>query len=181
MSKPWQRSSSYCVPEKKKPDTDIITYGHVFLYTAVVPDTYWFTRERTVWPYNALNQREGADKLRSIWSPNGPRDPLFSATVSAWSKPLLIWTGIMYSRPSEGSLAPRSRDKNKYRNRVRCDTGALPEEWQQVGGGMATSSQICQVCTLTAMKAFHGLCFLLSAFLLENGTLRGARLWLQNF
>lgn len=56
-------------------DTDTITHGPVFLYTVVVPDTYRFTQEYTVWPYNALNQRDGADKLLSIWSPNGPRDP----------------------------------------------------------------------------------------------------------
>lgn len=74
-----------------------------------------------------------------------PTTPFSSATVSGWNKPLLIWTGILYSQSSEVSLRPRSRDKNKYRNRSRCDIGVPPEEWQQVSGGMATTSQICHL------------------------------------
>lgn len=57
-------------------DIDIIMYGRVFLYTVVVPDTYRLMQEYTVWPYDALNQGDGADKLLSIWSPNVPHDPL---------------------------------------------------------------------------------------------------------
>lgn len=125
-------------------DTDIvmiIMYGYVFLYTVVVPDTYWFMQEYTVWPYNALSRRDGADKLLSIWSPNVPRDPPLSATVSAWNKLFLIWTGIMYSPSSERPLAPHSRDKNKYGNQGRCDTWAVPGKWHQVSGGIAWTSQ----------------------------------------
>lgn len=92
-----------------------------------------FKSERGCW--------QTAEHLVSKWSPWPP----FSATVSAWNKPLLIWTGIMYSQSSVVSLALCSRDKNKYRNRGRCDIGALPEEWQQVGGGVATTSQICHL------------------------------------
>lgn len=50
-------------------------YGYVFLYIVVVTDTYWFAHECTVWPYDALSQGDGADKLLSIWSPNVPPDP----------------------------------------------------------------------------------------------------------
>lgn len=71
----------------------------------------------------------------SLWPPS-------SATVSAWNKLFLIWTGIMCSQPSEVPLAPCSRDKNKYRNQGRCDTWALPGKWQQVSGGIAWTSQI---------------------------------------
>lgn len=51
-----------------------------------------------------------AEHLVSKWSPWPPS----SATVSAWNKLFLIWTGIVYSQSSEVPLAPRSRDKNKY-------------------------------------------------------------------
>lgn len=49
----------------------------------------------------------------------------------------------MYSQSSEVPLAPCSRDKNKYGNQGRCDTWVLPGKWQQVGGGVAWTSQIC--------------------------------------
>lgn len=115
------------------------------LYTAVVPDTYWFMQERTVWPCNALNQREGADKRRSIWSPNGPHDPLSLQQYLPGISRCWFGQGSCTAKSSVVSLAPCSRDKNKYRNRGRCDIGALPEERQQVGGGVATTSQICHL------------------------------------
>lgn len=63
-----------------------------------------------------------AEHLVSKWSPWPPS----SATVSAWNKLFLIWTGIVCSQSSEVPLAPRSRDKNKYGNQGRCDTWPLP-------------------------------------------------------
>lgn len=81
-----------------------------------------------------------AEHLVSKCSPWPPS----SATVSAWNKLFLIWTGIMYSQSSEVLPALCSRDKNKYGNRGRCDTRVLPEKKrQQVSGGIAWTSQIC--------------------------------------
>lgn len=123
-------------------DIDIITHGHVFLYSVVVPDTYRVMQKYTVWPCDVLNQRwcwQTAEHLVSKWSPWPPS----SATISAWNKLFLIWTGIMYSQSSEGPFAPCSRDKNKYGNQGRCDTRALPGKCQQVSGGKARRSQIC--------------------------------------
>lgn len=118
-------------------------YGHVFLYTVVVPDTYRFTQEYTVWPYDALNQGDGADKLLSIWSPNVPHDPL----------PLLQYLpGISCSWFGQGSCTAsllrfhlHHAHVTKINTEIKADVtlGRCQEKWQQVRGGIAWTSQIC--------------------------------------
>lgn len=78
-----------------------------------------------------------AEHLVSKWSPWPP----LCATVSAWSKLFLIWTGIMYSQSCEVPLVPRSRDKNKYGNHGRWHFGHCRGKWQQVSWSVAPTSQ----------------------------------------
>lgn len=155
-----------------------------FLYTAVVPDTYWFMQERTVWPCNALNQREGADKRRSIWSPNGPRDPLsLQQYLPGISR---CWFGQGSCTASLPWFHLRRAHVTKINIEMEADVTSgqclrsgsrSGEVWQQ----QVKFAILCKVCVLTAMITFHRLCFLLSAFLLESTTPRGVRLWLQIF
>lgn len=74
----------------------------------------------------------------------------------------------MYSQSSEVTLAPHSRDKNKYGNQGRCDTWASPGKWQQVRGGIAWTSQICYLVWGMLVDSYDStsdaLFFLLSVF-----------------
>lgn len=131
-----------------------------------------FKSERGCW--------QTAKHLVSKWSPRPP----FPATVSGWNKLLLIWTGIMYSQSSEVSLYRAHVTKINIEIKADVTLGyrlrngsRSVEVWQQ----QVKFAILCQVCVLTAMIAFHRLCFLSSAFSLESRTPSGVCLWLQNF
>lgn len=141
-------------------------------------------QERTVWPCNALNQREGADKRRSIWSPNGPRDPLsLQQYLPGISR---CWFGQGSCTASLPWFHLHRAHVTKINIEIEADVtlghclrsgSRSVEVWQQ----QVKFAILCKVCVLTAMITFHRLCFLLSAFLLECTTPRGVCLWLQIF
>lgn len=168
----------------RKTDIDIITYGHVFLYTAVFPDTYWFTQERTVWPYDALNQREGADKLRSIWSPNGPHDPLSLQQYLPGISRCWFGQGSCTASPPRSHLYHAHVTKRNTEIEADVTVGHCRRNGSRsvkVRQQQVKFAVLCKICVLTAMIAFHRLCFHLSAFVLERRTPKGVLLWLQNF
>lgn len=182
------RAAAFVVCSARITDIDIIMYGHVFLYTVVVPDTYRFTQEHTVWPYDALNQGDGADKPPSIWSPNVPHDPL----------PLQQYLpGISCSWFGQGSCTAsllrfhlHRAHVTKINTEIKADVtlgccrgnGSRSVE---VLHELSKFAILSEVCLLTAEKALQRLSrslFFSSSSLFYWGTeLPGGCLWLQRF
>lgn len=118
-----------------------------------------FKSERGCW--------QTAKHLVSKWS----LWPPFSATLSGWNKPLLIWTGIMYGQSSKVSL--HRAHVTKINIEIEADV-TLGYRWRNGSRSVEVWRQevkfatLCKVCALTTMIAFHRLCYLPSAFWLER-------------
>lgn len=144
-------------------------YGHVFLYTVVVPDTYWFMQEYTVWPYDALNQGDGADKLLSIWSPNVPRDPLpllqylpgISCSWFGWGS---CTVSLLRFHLHHAHVTKINTEINADVTLGRCQENGNGSRSVEVQQELVKFAILSEVCLLTAEIALQRLSFFLSFF-----------------
>lgn len=151
----------------------------MFLYTVVVPDTYRFTQEYTVWPYNALSQGDGADKLQSIWYPNVPHDSL--ALLQYLSGISCSWFGQGSCTASRLRFHIQHAHVTKINTEIKADVtlGRCQENGSrsvEVLHELVKCGILSELCLLTAEIALQRL-----SFFLENRAPRGGFLRVHEF